>query len=133
MNYLKQLWRAELIGLVSLALVSFPIAIVLVLLFDLGPSAPTGLRRFSHVYIGTCSFAFIPMVTYGAPIFAAHLSVPAFRLIYLLGLAALPGLVLFLVFGSDLGLGLIPYGLVVALTMCGMTHLLTGRLVRKAT
>lgn len=69
----------------------------------------------------------MPVATYGAPVFAVYVLIPAFRLIYLLGFAALPGVVLFLFFGSDLGLGLIPYGLAVALTMCGISRLWLGR------
>jgi len=87
MNYLQRLWRAEIIGLVSLAAVSFPIAIVLVFFFDLGSSAPTGLRGLLAVFLGTYSVGFTPVVTYGAPIFAAYMLNLRSRLIYLLGFA----------------------------------------------
>ena len=123
MNYWQRLWRAEIIGLVSLVGVSFPIAIFLVLFFDLGPNADKGLPLVLQVFASACSIGFTPIVTYGAPIFAIYLFNPAFRLIYLLGFAALPGLAVFLIFGSELGLGLMPYGLAVALTMCGVARL----------
>lgn len=128
MNYLQRLWRAEVIGLVSLIVVSFPIAIILVLFFDLGPNAPMELPLVLQVFATACSFGFMPVATYGAPIFALYVFNSAFRLVYLLGFAALPGVLLFLIFGSELGLGLIPYGLAVALTMCGIARLWPGRL-----
>lgn len=131
MNYLQQLWRAELLGLASLVAVSLPITVVLVLFFDLGPGL-TGWPKFSQVFLISLWTGCMPVVTYGAPIFAIYLSKPTFRLIYLLGFAALPGIVLFLGFGSDLGLGLIPYGLAVALTMCGLARLWPGGLGEKA-
>jgi len=133
MNYIQRLWRAEIIGLASLAIVSFPIAVFLVLFSDLGPGAPTGLRMFLQAFVGTFSTGFTPVATYGAPIFAIYLFNPAFRLIYLLCLAALPGFAAFLIFGSELGLGLVPYGLVVALTMCGLARLWLGRLDGEST
>jgi len=113
MNYLQCLWRSELLGLASLAVVSFPIAIVTTLFFDLGSSGPTGLPLLSFVFLGTFRDGFTTIVTYGAPIFAAYLSYPSFRLIYLFGLAALPGLVMLLL-GSGLGLYVLPFGLGVA-------------------
>jgi len=133
MKYVQRLWRAELIGLMSLIVVSVPVAIILVFFFDLGPNARIGLPLGLQVFASTYSFGFMPVATYGAPIFAVYLFNPAFRLAYLLGFAALPGFVLFLVFGSDLGLGLIPYGLAVALTMCGIARLWLGRLGGEAT
>ena len=133
MNYLQRLWRAEIIGLVSLAAVSFPIAIVLVLFFDLGSSAPTGFRLLWSVFLGTYLVGFTSVVTYGAPIFAAYMFNLRFRLIYLLGFAALPGFLAFLIFGSDSGLGFMAYGLAVALTMCGIARLWAGRLGGKVT
>jgi hypothetical protein len=130
MKYLQRLWRAELLGLVALAIVSFPVAIVITLFFDLGANTPTGLPLLFFVFRSTFHVGLTTVITYGAPLFAAYLSYPAFRLIYLFGLAALPGLVVLLL-GSGLGFYALPFGLGVALTMYGLARLWPGILEEK--
>ena len=78
--------------------------------------SPTVLRDTVEAFLGVSGFGFLPVLIYGAPIFAVYLSKSVFRLGHLLVFAALPGLIM-LLFSNLAWLYLLTFGLGVAITM----------------
>lgn len=117
MSYVQRLWRVELLGLVSLIVVALTASIFLtVYSIPIQNISPTVFWDILEGFLFICGFGFLPVVIYGAPIFAAYLSKSEFRLSYLMGFAALPGLIM-LLFSNLAWPYLLPFGLGVAITM----------------
>lgn len=117
MRYAKRLGRVAILGLAALFVVSL-VGSAFLLLYSI-PIQNIALKHFwvfleTALFVGV--FGLLPVLMYAVPIFAAYLSWAPFRLVYVLILAALPGMLL-LVQDSLLWAYFLPFGLGVAFAM----------------
>lgn len=104
MNYWQRLWRIEVISLAALGVFSFAVAAVLVLEGLI--VSPMEFSFFDYSVLGfalTFGFGFLPVVLFGAPIYAAVIAADKLSWRGMLVVAVLPGVAI-LFFRAGLGI-----------------------------
>ena len=117
MNYAERLGRVAVLGLVSLLIVALIGSTFLVLYsFPIQNIALAHFRDLLEAALFVGVLGLLPVLVYAVPIYTAYLSFSSFSLVYVLALAALPGLVMLLQ-DSLLWPYFLPFGLGMAFTM----------------
>lgn len=132
MSYAGRFGRVVLLGIVALLIAAFGGSAFLIL--DSIPLQNLALAHLWELLQATffiSIFGLVPVLVYATPIFTAYLSSSSFKLVYVLVLAALPGLVLLLL-DSLLWPYFLPFGLGVAVVMEVVSRLWPERFGRDA-
>jgi hypothetical protein len=97
-SYWQNLWRVELISIISL--MAYALLVAFIFVIESRSNGSTGFSVSSTIALSagyTLLFGLPAVVLYGAPIYCAYLEYQSFRLVWVFVLALIPGAMLILI------------------------------------